>query len=256
MRWLLGYLLVIALVSWPISFVRAAEPKKEGAPAATAAPPESPSIPSPKKGPDGMPQAGFIKAHESFLARAKQGNVDVLFLGDSITAGWATRGKAVWTERYEKMNAANFGIGGDRTQHVLWRITNGELEGISPKVVVLMIGTNNTGANDVPSIAEGVSVIVKTIRQKLPNTKVMLLAIFPRGEKPENPARAKITQINEIISKLDDGKMVRYLDIGPKFLQPDGTLPKDIMPDSLHPNEAGYKIWADAIAPLLAEMMK
>jgi lysophospholipase L1-like esterase len=208
----------------------------------------------------GKPSAGFIKQHESFLARGKQGPIGVLFLGDSITAGWAGRGIKVWHERYDKYQPANFGIGGDRTQHVLWRIDNGELDGISPKVVVLMIGTNNTGQWSADDILRGDTKIVEEINQKLPDTKVLLLAIFPRGADPKNKAvaavREKITTVNEGLAKLDDGNKTRYLDIGAKFLDADGTLPKSIMPDALHPNEKGYVIWADAIGPLLDEMMK
>jgi lysophospholipase L1-like esterase len=183
--------------------------------------------------------------------------VDVLFLGDSITDAW--RGKAAqptWDKHFVPHNPANFGIGGDRTQHVLWRIQNGELDGITPKVVVLMIGTNNTGQDSAEQIAAGVTAIVKTIRQRSSSTKVMLLAVFPRGEQPGNPGRVKIAEINKTISKLDDGRNVRYLDIGGKFLQPDGTLTKDIMPDFLHLSARGYEIWGEAINPLLNEMLR
>jgi lysophospholipase L1-like esterase len=242
----------------PLSLAQPAATEKPKQPV-VAVPPkkaQDPAVAAPKLGRDGEIEKGFAAAHERFLKRTKEGPIDILFLGDSITAGWAGAGKAVWAKTYGDKNAANFGIGGDRTEHVLWRITNGELEGIKPKVVVLMIGTNNTGGNDAASIANGVTKIVETIRTKLPETKVMLLGVFPRAPKADSPARAKIKQINEIIAKLDDGKMVRYLDIGQKFLTEDGTLTKEIMPDALHPNAAGYQIWADAIAPLLAEMTK
>ena len=208
--------------------------------------------------------AGWVKRHEGFVELAKKGDVDVLFLGDSITDGWRGRGGAdVWKKHFEPHKAANFGIGGDRTEHVLWRITNGELDGISPKVAVLMIGTNNSGANSAEEIAEGVALIVKTLREKQPHMKVLLLAVFPRAGKREQGAEKvpvadlhpKIGDVNKIIAKLDDGKMVRYLDIGPKFLDTDGALAKEIMPDFLHLSEKGYQIWADAITPLLSEMI-
>jgi lysophospholipase L1-like esterase len=208
-------------------------------------------------------EAKWVTRHEGFVQEAKQGGVDILFLGDSITDGWRNRGSNVWNKYYAPRHAANFGIGGDRTQHVLWRMDNGELDGIHPKVVVLMIGTNNTGKerdnktpyNTVPEIIEGVQAVVRELRAKLPDSKVLLLAIFPRSTL-DNPQRAQIALINTVLAKLDDGKMVRFLDIDSKFLEADGTLPKSIMPDLLHPNEKGYQIWADAMEPTLDEMLK
>lgn len=199
--------------------------------------------------------ASFLAAHERFLKRGQE-PAQVLFLGDSITAGWGNRGKETWKKRYEPLQAANFGIGGDKTQNVIWRIDNGELDQIRPKVVVLMIGTNNASAWAPEETAAGVTTIVEKIKQKLPESKILLLGIFPRGEKPDDARRQKNIQVNEIISKLDDGKTVRYLDIGKTFLQPDGTLSKEIMYDFLHLTEKGYEMWADAIQPLLDEMLK
>ncbi len=215
------------------------------------------TTPSPRLNKEMQPDAGWMKRHDGFVDIAKKGGVDVLFLGDSITDAW--RGKAAqptWDKYFVPHKPANFGIGGDRTQHVLWRIRNGELDGIKPKVAVLMIGTNNTGGDSAEQIADGVAAIVKTIRQTSPTTKVMLLAVFPRGEKPDNPGRTKIAQINKTISKLNDGANVRYLDIGAKFTQPDGMLTKDIMPDFLHLSARGYEIWGEAINPLLGEMLR
>jgi lysophospholipase L1-like esterase len=203
-----------------------------------------------------VPRNDWMVMHEGFNARAKKGDVDVVFLGDSITAGWNGNGKAVWTNSYAPLKAVNFGIGGDRTQHVLWRVQNGNFAGITPKAVVLMIGTNNTGSDTAPQIAEGVAAIVKEIQARSPSTKVLLLAVFPRNEKADNPARLKIAEINTIIAKLDDGRKVFFLDIGQKFLQPDGTLTREIMPDLLHLSAAGYQIWADAIQDKLAELLK
>src|SRR4051794_35531071 len=151
-------------------------------------------------------EGGWKQLHDSFLARAKKKEgVNLLFFGDSITQGW-NGAQAVWDRYYGPRNAANFGIGGDRTQHVLWRIENGEVEGIHPKVVVLMIGTNNMGANSADEIADGIAAIVKKLREKLPETKVLLLGIFPRGERPDDPSRDKIKAVNEKAAKLDDGK--------------------------------------------------
>jgi lysophospholipase L1-like esterase len=202
-------------------------------------------------------EGGWVKRHESFLERAKQGEVNVLFLGDSITQGWEGSGKEVWKEHFEPLKAANFGIGGDRTQHVLWRITEGkELEGIQPKVCVLMIGTNNLGSNTNEQIVEGISAIVKELTTRRPNMKVLLLGVFPRGMKADDKNRDRIKQINQQIAKLDDGKQVRFLDIGDKFLEKDQSLSKDIMPDFLHLSKKGYQIWAEAIQQPLGELLK
>ena len=194
--------------------------------------------------------------HDAMLRRALQGDVDVLFLGDSITQGWADN--AVWKQRYVPRKPANFGIGGDTTQNVLWRIENGALIGIDPKVVVLLIGTNNLGIHDdsPDDVAKGVGAIVRSIHRRSPGTKVLLLAVFPRDEQPGTKFRKAIAAINPQIAKLDDGKTVRFLDIGEKFLSADGTLPKDVMPDALHPNANGYKIWVESVQPTLDELMK
>jgi len=208
----------------------------------------------------------FWKArHDRFVKRAEQGGVDVLFLGDSITQGWEGNGRDVWKENFAPLKAANFGIGGDQTQHVLWRITEGkELEGISPKVAVMMIGTNNVGGNSAEQIAEGVTAIVKELRRQRPEMKILLLGVFPRAgariakeatEAKPDQLQPKIKQINQRIAKLDDGTNVVYLDIGDKFLEKDGSLSKAIMPDYLHLSKKGYEIWAKAITPTLAKML-
>jgi lysophospholipase L1-like esterase len=206
---------------------------------------------------------GSVDRHEKFLAIAKKGDVDVLFLGDSITQGWGNN--AAWKKYFEPLKAANFGIGGDRTEHVLWRITEGkELEGIKPKVAVLMIGTNNVGGSSAEDIAAGVKAIVEQLHKAQPQMKVLLLGVFPRsGKKPSDPTKVapaeqqpKIKAINDIIAKLDDGKTVVYMDIGGKFLDKDGNLPKEIMPDFLHLSAKGYDIWAEAIEGKVKELLK
>ena len=224
-----------------------------------AAKPQAPDIAAPKLDPKtGEPQAAFMKSHEDFVAIAKQGKAQVVFLGDSITAGWRSQ-KDIWEKAFGDYFPANFGIGGDRTQHVLWRIENGELDGISPKVVVLMIGTNNTGGDSAEAIAKADIKIVQTIRAKLPKTKVLVLGVFPRGDRKSGElsptAMPKIKAVNAALAKLDDGSTIRFLDITDKFLS-GGKIPADVMPDQLHPNAKGYQIWADAMQPLLQEMMK
>ncbi|MBS0202047.1 MAG: GDSL family lipase [Planctomycetes bacterium] len=200
-------------------------------------------------------EGGWMKRHESFNERVKQGNVDLIFIGDSITQGWEGAGKAVWAESYAKRNAVNLGIGGDRTQHVLWRLDNGNIDGIKPKLAVIMIGTNNSGSNTSEQIAEGITVIVKKLRDKLPETRILLLGIFPRGTD-DNDAKRKVNAgANAIVAKLADGKMIEYLDIGPKFLDDKGVLSREVMPDLLHLNTASYKTWADSIEAHVARMM-
>jgi lysophospholipase L1-like esterase len=242
-RWrvLFTGLCILTILAYVTVAARSQPPAPKN-PAATAAP---------------RPDGWWFQRHESFVRRTARGPVDVLFLGDSITQGWEGAGKAAWAERFEPLKAANFGIGGDQTQHVLWRITTGtELEGISPKVAVLMIGTNNLGGHSEEQIAAGIEAIVKELRKRQPKTKVLLLGIFPRAEKATAPPRAKIKKINETIAKLDDGEHVKFLDIGEKFLEADGSLAKAIMPDFLHLSPKGYQIWADAIGPTLKELLK
>ena len=197
-----------------------------------------------------------VARHKQFLEIAKKGGVEVVFIGDSITQGWGNN--KAWKENFEPLKSANFGIGGDQTGHVLWRITEGgELDSIKPKVAVVMIGTNNTGGHSAEQIAGGVKLIVETIHKKTPQTKVLLLGVFPRGVQAGTPIRKKIADINTTIAKLDDGgKTVKYLDIGERFLDKEGVLPKELMPDALHLSAKGYEIWAAAITPTLKDMLK
>lgn len=212
---------------------------------------------------------GTEKRHESFNAISKQGEAQVVFLGDSITHGWESKGKVVWEKYWAPLKAANFGIGGDRTEHVLWRLDHGNFDGLKPKLIVLMIGTNNTGhqgmtpkelngetySSTAEQTAEGVKAILAKLKAKCPQAKILVLAIFPRGEKPDDKWRVQNTATNALIKNFADNKTVFFLDINAKFLQPDGTLTREIMPDLLHPNEKGYEIWAEAIAPKVKELL-
>jgi beta-glucosidase len=199
--------------------------------------------------------ASWMPRHKLMNERVKKGNVDLLMIGDSITHGWEGGGKDVWDKYYAKRNAVNLGIGGDQTQHVLWRLEHGNIEGVQPKLAVLMIGTNNAGSGNPEAIAAGVEAIVAKLRDKLPQTKILILAIFPRGADPKDRLRQVNTKANGIIAKLADGKDVFFLDIGPKFLDKEGRLSRDIMPDLLHPNAKGYAIWAEAIEPSVKKLM-
>lgn len=200
---------------------------------------------------------GWVQRQDTLNERVKQHpDAQLLFIGDSITHGWEGGGKEVWQKYYEKRHALNLGIGGDQTQHVLWRLDHGNLEGLHPKLAVVMIGTNNAGAGNSPKeIADGVKAVVDQLRTKVPGCKVLLLAIFPRDQLPTGKLRKINDAANEMIAKFADNQNVFYLDIGQKFLGPDGSLPKDIMPDLLHPNAKGYEIWASAIEPSVAKLL-
>jgi lysophospholipase L1-like esterase len=213
---------------------------------------------------------GTEKRHESFNEIARKGEAQLVFLGDSITHGWDGKGKAVWEQIWAPLKAANFGIGGDRTEHVLWRIDHGNFDGIKPKEIVLMIGTNNTGHQGRPQAeldgavyqcsaqqtADGIKAILAKLQQKCPEAKILLLAIFPRGADKEDRLRQQNEATNALVKGLADDKKVFFMDIGGKFLDADGTLPKSIMPDLLHPNEKGYQIWSEAIEAKVKELLK
>jgi lysophospholipase L1-like esterase len=209
---------------------------------------------------------GFRAKHAANVAIAQKGDIDVLFMGDSITDFWRNAGqpgvvnpplagKAVFEKYFGAMKVANFGISGDTTQGVLFRLRDGEGQGYSPKAVMLMIGTNNAASASSAEIAEGVGAVVWELRQNFPAAKILLLAIFPRG-LPGEASRQTVAAVNPIIAKLHDGKNVFFLDIGAKFLDADGTIPADVMPDRLHPGEKGYTIWAEAVKGPLAELLK
>ena len=198
------------------------------------------------------PRNEWVTRVQDTLNRTEGKHYDLIFDGDSITDFWQDikRGKAVWDARYAPLNAVDFAISADKVEHVLWRLKQGQAKDADPKLVVLMIGTNNTGRDTADQIAAGIRKLVGVYEQQCPHARILLLGIFPRGASATDPARAKIKEINRQIAALDDGgKRVTFLDFGDKFLTPDGTLTKEIMPDALHPNDRGYHIWADAIAP-------
>lgn len=209
----------------------------------------------------------WMPRHQAVLDRIAQGNVDLLMIGDSITHRWENGGKAVWGQYYAPRNAVNMGFSGDRTEHVLWRLENGEIENIHPKLAILMIGTNNSRGDryTAEQIADGIKAIVCKLRTKLPGTKVLILAIFPRGDAAQradkehgatfNAQWAKNAEASQLASKLADGKMIFYMDINKTFLNEQGVLTREVMPDLLHPQEKGYQLWAVAVEPTLAKLM-
>ena len=217
--------------------------------------------------PAAQPLNRDIPRHKQFLKIVAKGEGDVIFLGDSITQGWEGNGKKAWAETFAPLKAVNLGIGGDQTGHVLWRITEGkELEPLKPKLAVIMIGTNNTGRHTAEQIAGGIKAIIDELKKQKPGMKILLLGVFPRGNRndadketkviPAAKLNKKIAAINEIISKYDDGKTVFFKDIGKEFLTKDGGLPGDIMPDYLHLSPKGYEIWAKAIKADVEKLLK
>jgi lysophospholipase L1-like esterase len=206
-----------------------------------------------------IPREG--QAYERYLmlnerVKENQGQAEVIFVGDSITQGWEGNGKEAWAKYYAARHALNLGIGSDHTQHVLWRLDHGNLDGLKPKVAVVLIGVNNIhDDNNTPrQVLEGVTAVVQKLREKLPETKVLLLGIFPFRED-FCAQRAKALQVNQALHKLDDGQWIRFLDIGHLFIQPNGKIAKDIMRDFLHPSAAGYRIWAEAMEPDLVALL-
>ncbi len=175
---------------------------------------------------------------------------DLVFDGDSIMNRWEITGKEVWNQRYQGI-AADFGIEGDRVENVLGRLQKGQVDGMDPKVVMLMIGTNNSGRNSAAEIAEGIQVLVAEYEKRCPHAHIILMGIFPRGEKPTDGGRRKVAAVNAIIKSLDDEKRVTFIDISEKMIQEDGTISRDMMPDFVHPSAKGYQIWADAMQPVI-----
>ncbi|MBL9090616.1 MAG: GDSL family lipase [Planctomycetaceae bacterium] len=247
---------IAALLACPLLATHAAA-QTAAAPAQAAKKPAAPPQKAgPKESVTPVPRdAKWMVRHNLINSRAVPGEVDVIFLGDSITQGWEGAGKEAWAKHFAPLKAMNAGIGGDRTEHVLWRLDNGNIKGITPKVAVIMIGTNNSRTNTSEQIADGIKAIVAKLREKLPETKILLLAIFPRGADNNDPLRKVNQGANDIVKSLDDGKTVFFLDIGPKFLTAEGVLEKSVMPDLLHLTPAAYETWAAAIEPKLHELL-
>ncbi len=197
----------------------------------------------------------WIQFHNSHNPKARKQNPSLVFLGDSLTHQWAQTGKRVWKRHYQKRNAVNFGIGGDRTEHILWRVEDGLFKGLSPKVVVILAGTNNAWTNTAQETAEGVVALVKAVRQKSPSATILLLGILPRGKDDSDTMRALVFKANQTFQTIADGKHIHYLDIGHVFLNQDRTISETIMPDHLHLSVRGYELWAQAMEPKLAQLL-
>ena len=194
---------------------------------------------------------------EKLIEKKTMGRVDLVFLGDSITQAWEKEGADVWQTFYGSRHALNLGFNGDRTEQVLWRLEHGEVDDIQPKLLVLLVGTNNSGhrMDKAEDTALGVKRIIEVLVEKLPNTKILLLAIFPRSAKPMQKLRVLNEDVNQIIRTYADDKTVFFLDINHRFLDANGRLASNVMSDFLHPNANQYQIFAEAIEPDLQTLM-
>jgi lysophospholipase L1-like esterase len=210
--------------------------------------------------PAGFNSAAFPTPRLEWLSRVKgifdsasqvADKIQLVFDGDSITDFWQSEGREIWLERYARLGGFDFGIAADRTEQLLWRLSQGQMNGIHPRLIFLLIGTNNLGTNTNEQIAEGIKAIIDQYKKLCPDATIVVQGIFPRERDAFNPWRERIKEINKIISTYANGKNILFLDFGEKFLKPDGTLSQDVMPDFLHPSAKGYRIWADAIQPLI-----
>jgi beta-glucosidase len=208
---------------------------------------------------DPVPQteSWWARQHKLALERIGRGEVDLLLLGDSITQGWADEGRRIWDAYYGRRRAVSLGFSGDRTENLLWRLDHGEIERITPKLVVVMIGTNNTGTRRDPpeETASGIQAILTTLRTRLPGTKILLLGVFPRGASADNPLRKLNLAINDRIRHYADNQQVFFLDLSPRFHDGRGHLSQDLMPDYLHLSERGYHVWADGMEDMIRKLL-
>mgnify|MGYP000093386846 CR=1 FL=1 len=196
-------------------------------------------------------EAWWQQRHQQKISELQGLNqpIELMFLGDSITHAWEVEGEAYWQQHFAHRKALNLGFAGDRTEHLLWRIQNGEINSLSPKWVILLIGTNNAGhRHDSPEeIADGVKAILGELKQRLPNSKILLMAIFPRSRNKSKRMRKRVDSANKLIKEYSDGKQLLWLDINHHFLTDEGVLLESVMPDLLHPNAAQYYVWAKAV---------
>lgn len=205
------------------------------------------------------PDEWWQSAHKGFVKNTKNNgkNIKIIFFGDSLISGWIedndhSHGIKVWKQNYEKLSAVSYGIGGDRTEHLVYRAQNGEFDGTNPKVVIVEIGANNMDSSNAGDISKGIKTIIDSIHKKLPNTKVLLLGILC-ANKPYNP---KIKETNKIIAKFENEKSVRFLNMNSHFEDEKGNIHKELYTDGEHLTEKGYKLWAQTMNPLLNEMLK
>ncbi len=204
---------------------------------------------------DWMSIKDWERRHAEDVLIAEHDQVDVLFVGDSITAGWDW---PLWQTHFAPLNAANFAIGGDHTGNVLWRLQQGTIGNIQPKLIVLLIGVNNLGQKQESpqQAAAGVTRVVQQLQLAWPNSKILLNAVFPFDELPSSANRASVKTLNTLIAALADNKTVIFKNYGPLLLQKDGKISPDVMADFLHPTAKGYQIWADAMVPDIQKLLQ
>ena len=233
-------------------------------PPAVPAPPSMARWPADRATP--RTDSNSMRAHRQLLEKRTRGKIDVWFMGNSITRRWGATDYpqflAHWRASFHGWNAANFGWGADRIEHMLWRIENGELDGVHPKVIVLLAGTNNVGRipggdEKVADIGRGLRALVSLMREKAPNATIVLTGIFPRADSlPTAPAiNAEIARINAGLAAMADGRTIRYVNVNDRLTHADGRLRTELFMDALHPNVQGYQVWADALVPVLRELL-
>ncbi|RUL83306.1 GDSL-type esterase/lipase family protein [Tautonia sociabilis] len=243
---------VLAIAVAQVVFSRVAGPSGPG---------RGPTVAVPRAG-----QSDWVVDHSRYVSRAMSGPAPVLFLGDSITRGWLgpaldgndRRLNRLWLGRFASRRAANFGMDGDHVEHLLWRIRHGELPRIEPELIVLLIGTNNIGLDPPQEIAKGVVAVVDEIRRRCPGSLILVMGLLPRGttlghgQPPISLAPdPRIAAINRLLEPLADRPGVAFLDIGDRFIGPDGLLNRRLQPDLLHLSSEGYALWADALEPMV-----
>lgn len=202
-------------------------------------------------------QKWWLKRHHAKQEQAKKSQVELLMIGDSITHGWENRGKEIWQRYYQPRKAFNLGFSGDRTEHVLWRLQHGALDNLHPKLTLLLIGTNNTGQRMDPAehTMAGIDKIIAELRHQIPESKILLLGIFPRQQSPYNEMRLRNDAVNQLLAQRADNRTIYYLDVNHIFLNQDKTLKPSLMPDLLHPNSEGYQLWAQAMEPTIKRLL-
>lgn len=208
-------------------------------------------IPAPQR------EAWWMERHERTVDRIRQGHVDLIFIGDSITQGWEEDGRPVWNAFYQHRHAVNLGYNGDQTDNVLWRLQHGELDGITPKLAVVMIGTNNATRREDPpeETAAGIQAILTTLRARLPGTTILLLAVFPRGLSDDDPLRRVNNAVNDRLPAFADQRHVFFLNLNRRFLDDNGSLSPEMMPDALHPSALGYRVWAEGMEDTIRKLL-
>jgi lysophospholipase L1-like esterase len=232
--------------------------------AATALQAGQPQAPSPADHPVARTDPNSVTAHAQLREKARRGRIDLYFSGDSITRRWGATDYpeflAHWTQRFFGWNAGNFGWGADTTQNILWRLHNGELDGVHPKVIVLLAGTNNVGSAPTAGVeakaedvSRGIRAILDVMRSKAPQATIVLTAIFPRNDAMA--AMPVIDEINRRIARFADGRSIRFLNVNDELADASGMLFDGMMGDRLHPTLKGYQVWADGLEPILLELL-